>query len=194
MAYGSLVRGGGSLTQGYGCTPFGRACGCEWDCPSRCSSRFGFHAGIDIAASYGAVLLALGYGRVIQIGRLGGACGGLGPYAVGILTGGLMIWYGHASAALVRAGDLVAPGMAIARMGSLGCSTGTHLHYEVLPAGASSGCLSVDPAPYLASWPGAAPPVPVPAPLPAPPAPAPDPMPWAALAAAGLLIAYSTRG
>jgi len=186
------VQGGGTLTQAYGCTAWACANHSEWDCPMRgCGCRFGFHAGIDIGAGYGTLLLAAGYGRVVQIGRLGGSCGGLGPQAVGIQSGAMMIWYGHASQALVRPGDLVQPGQAIARMGSLGCSTGTHVHFEVDPLGNASGCASVDPNPYLSSWPGQ-PPAPPPGPLPVPTPPAASAAPWALLAAAALLI-YAGR-
>src|SRR6266566_1817238 len=121
--YNAIVAGGGTLTQVYGCTAWALANRSEWNCPTRGCGLFGFHAGIDVAAAYGTPLLAVGYGRVLQLGRIGGTCGGLGPYAVGIQSGAYLIWYGHASAALVRAGDLVTPGQAIARMGSLGCST-----------------------------------------------------------------------
>jgi murein DD-endopeptidase MepM/ murein hydrolase activator NlpD len=194
----AIVAGGGRQTQPYGCTAWACANRSEWNCPGRgCRCPFGFHSGVDVAAVWGSVLLAVGYGRVLQIGRLGGSCGGLGPYAVGILSGPVVIWYGHCSSALVRPGDLVSPGQAIARMGSLGCSTGTHTHFEVLPVGASSGCDSVDPTPYLSAWPGqppASPPAPVP---PAPPpglAPPPSPaLTWALLGAAGLAIAYGSR-
>ncbi len=190
MAGETIVQGGGTLTQAYGCTAWGLANRSEWNCPNRNCGPFGFHAGIDIAAAPGARpgLLAVGYGRVMQIGRLGGYCGGLGPNAIGIISGPWAIWYGHASAALVRAGDLVIPGQLIGRMGSLGCSTGNHVHFEVLPIGSSSGCDSVNPWPFLSSWPGQ-PPAPAPGPSPAPISPSSSP--WLPLALAGGLIALA---
>src|SRR5260370_42707995 len=108
MAGERIVQGGGTLTQGYGCTAWGLANRSEWNCPNRSCGLFGFHAGIDIAAAPGARpgLLAVGYGRGMQVGRLGGSCGGLGPNALGIVSGAWGIWFGHASAPLGPGGDL----------------------------------------------------------------------------------------
>lgn len=47
----------------------------------------------------------------------------------------LITRYGHASKTLVRKGDLVKRGQAIAEVGSSGRSTGSHLHFEVLIQG-----------------------------------------------------------
>jgi murein DD-endopeptidase MepM/ murein hydrolase activator NlpD len=43
--------------------------------------------------------------------------------------------YAHASQILVKAGDLIQRGQLIARVGSSGISTGSHLHFEVRMAG-----------------------------------------------------------
>jgi murein DD-endopeptidase MepM/ murein hydrolase activator NlpD len=197
-----IVVGGARLTQGYGCTSWACAYHTEWNCPARCRCSYGFHAGIDFAAPSNSVMLARGYGRVVAIGRLGGSCGGLGPFAVGIQSGGVVIWYGHAARNLVGVGQQVIPDQPIALMGFLGCvfpagAGGTHCHFEVLPVGKSSGCDSVDPGPYLSSWPGqppAAPPSPIPPPPGAPPiTPERRAAPWI-LAAGGLLaLAASSR-
>jgi murein DD-endopeptidase MepM/ murein hydrolase activator NlpD len=178
----AMVQGGGQLTQGFGATAYAASCGCEWNCPSKTAARFGWHAGIDVAAGAGAVLTAVGAGQVVRIGRVGGTCGGLGPYAVCVRSGPIDIWYGHASRALVTLGQWVAAGQPLAIMGSLGCSTGRHVHYEIEPAGMVNGCLALDPWAYVSRWPGSAP---------APPAPPPGPSPrrvGAALVAAGGLV------
>src|SRR5260370_30919173 len=100
----TTVQGGGPVTQEYGCAAWGLANRSEWNCPNRNCGPFGFHAGIDIAAAPGARpgLLAVGYGRVMQIGRLGGYCGGSGPQPLGSLSGARGVLHGPRSAALGR--------------------------------------------------------------------------------------------
>jgi murein DD-endopeptidase MepM/ murein hydrolase activator NlpD len=190
MAFGQLVRGGGVQTQEYGCSRWACANHTEWNCPSRCSCRYGWHAGLDVAAGAGAQLLAIGYGTRVYRTRDPGSCGGLGPYAVCINSGPVDIWYGHCRKDLVGIAANVVPGQPIAEMGSFGCSTGTHVHFEVQPAGSVNGCASLDPAPYLSRWPGAPPVTPPPQPIPgSPPAPGAPDHSWLLLAGAGLLVA-----
>jgi murein DD-endopeptidase MepM/ murein hydrolase activator NlpD len=184
VAFESIVRGGGVLTQGFGETAWARSCGCEWTCPGY--TRGAFHAGIDVAARGSSVLLlAAGYGQVVRIGRLTAGCGGLGPYAPCVRSGGVDIWYGHAKQCLVGAGTFVVPGQPIAVMGSIGCSTGQHVHFEVMPATWDpNGCGALDPWPYVTSWPGAG------------PAPAPPRRvikPWMVLAGGAALILAASR-
>src|SRR5260370_4870127 len=95
MAGETIVQGGGTLTQAYGCTAWGLANRSEWNCPNRNCGPFGFHAGIDIAAAPGARpgLLAVGHGRGMQIGRLGGHFGGVGPNATASIPRPWPIWY-----------------------------------------------------------------------------------------------------
>src|SRR5260370_42057744 len=99
MAGETIVQGGGTLTQAYGCTAWGLANRSEWNCPNRNCGPFGFHAGIDIAAAPGARpgLLAVGYRRGVQIGRPGGYCGGVGPHAIRVISRPRAVWGGHAS-------------------------------------------------------------------------------------------------
>lgn len=190
VAYESIVAGGGVKTQPYGCTAWACANRTEWNCPGRCSCPYGFHAGVDVAAAPGTQLLAVGYGTRVYVPRDPGSCGGLGPYAVCIRSGSVDIWYGHCRRDLIGMAAPVVPGQPIAEMGSYGCSTGTHVHFEVQPAGQVQGCGSIDPTPYLSRWPGS-PPLP-------PGPPPPDAMPtgnrdWLLLAGAGLLIAAAAR-
>lgn len=200
MAYDAIVRGGGVLTQPFGCSSWACDNHSEWNCP-QCRCGFAFHAGIDVAARPGTELLAAGYGDVVAIGRPGGllgcggssSCGGLGPYAPGIRSGNVIIWYGHAQRCLVTRGQRVVPGMPVALMGTYGCSTGTHVHFEVDPVGACSGCQALNPNSYLSSWPGSSAPPPGPGPTPEPsPSPASSAMLWLAAGAAAITL-YAAR-
>jgi murein DD-endopeptidase MepM/ murein hydrolase activator NlpD len=194
VAFETILRGGGILTQEFGQTAYALSCRCEWTCPGYAPGAF--HAGIDIAPRGDRTLLAVGYGQVTRIGRtMPGPCSGLGPFAPCIRSGGVDIWYGHAERALVGVGQFVVPGQPIAICGSVGCSTGTHVHYEVLPAGQDpNGCGALDPWAYVSKWPGVAPTAPNPAP-PAPPKPASTLFP-VALVVAGLaaIIAAGRKG
>jgi murein DD-endopeptidase MepM/ murein hydrolase activator NlpD len=106
--------------------------------PYRETSGFGFrsdpftrrtawHEGADLAAYFGAPVLATapgavtfagvksGYGRVVEI-----------DHGLGFKTR-----YGHLNSITVKAGAQVALGQKVGTMGSTGRSTGPHLHYEV---------------------------------------------------------------
>jgi murein DD-endopeptidase MepM/ murein hydrolase activator NlpD len=98
------------------------------------------HAGLDIAARYGAPVGAAGAGRVVFAGRESGY-GGLVIVDHGGHTDTL---YGHLSALYVRDGQQVRRGQPIGAVGASGRATGSHLHYEVRVNGAP-----VDPGRYL---------------------------------------------
>jgi len=104
------------------------------------SGRSEMHPGVDIAANYGAPVAAAGKGAVVFAGYRAG-------YGLTVVIGhkyGFETVYGHNSSLKVQAGQEVARGDLIARVGSTGASTGPHLHYEVLLNG-----VRVDPAGYL---------------------------------------------
>ncbi len=85
------------------------------------------HEGVDLAGDEGAEIHAAAGGVVKRSGDLGGY-----GNAVEIDHGnGLTTLYAHASDLLVRDGDRVTPGQAIARVGHSGRATGPHLHFEV---------------------------------------------------------------
>jgi murein DD-endopeptidase MepM/ murein hydrolase activator NlpD len=98
------------------------------------------HAGVDMAGAQGEPIYAAASGTVQQAGRSNGY-GNLVELAHGK---GIDTRYGHLSAIVVRAGEHVAQGQLIGRMGSTGRSTGTHLHYEVRIDGQA-----VNPRPFL---------------------------------------------
>lgn len=85
------------------------------------------HEGMDIAAPPNTPIFAAAKGRVIGAGWVAGY--GL---AVEIDHGfGITTLYGHASRLIVQKGQEVLRGDMIARVGSTGLSTSSHLHYEV---------------------------------------------------------------
>jgi len=89
------------------------------------------HEGIDISAPHGTPILAAARGVVTFAGWMAG----LGN-TVEIDHGfGYVTRYGHASKLLVRRGQEVSRGEAIAQVGSTGISTSSHLHYEVRVGG-----------------------------------------------------------
>ncbi len=90
-----------------------------------------FHAGVDIAAAYGRAVPAAEAGQVV----FSGVQGGYGNTVVIEHPGHIRTRYAHLSSATVAAGDQVAAGAVIGRVGSSGRSTGAHLHFEVLQDG-----------------------------------------------------------
>ena len=121
------------------------------------SSRFGpradpfhrtrrMHYGIDIPGRAGTPVHAAEGGVV----RFAGRAGSYGNLVEIAHPGGLRTRYAHLAAILVGAGAQVARGEPIARMGSTGRSTGSHLHFELRANGRA-----IDPLPHL----GVAPPL-----------------------------------
>ena len=76
-----------------------------------------------------------------------------GPNFAKIVTGPkkLATWYGHMQKLTVRDGAQVKVGDIIGEVGTLGNSTGCHLHFEVHPRNQGYGEDPVDPTPWLAS-------------------------------------------
>jgi murein DD-endopeptidase MepM/ murein hydrolase activator NlpD len=99
----------------------------------RLSSLFGKrwgkdHEGIDMAAPTGTPVYAAASGTVIYSGD---QVRGYGNMVVIRHENGLVTVYAHNSLLLVHAGDVVAVGREIARVGDTGRSTAPHLHFEV---------------------------------------------------------------
>jgi murein DD-endopeptidase MepM/ murein hydrolase activator NlpD len=90
------------------------------------------HTGIDIGAARGVNIVAAKGGTVISAGWQGG----YGNAVIIDHGGGVTTLYGHCSKLLVKSGDKVKEGAAIAKVGSTGVSTGNHLHFEVRVKGA----------------------------------------------------------
>lgn len=122
----------------------GTATGFIWPCPdySRISSGFGprpqptpgastNHKGVDLAAPYGANILASADG-VVTTSKYNVSAGN---YIVISHGNGISTVYMHASSLLVSAGETVSQGQVIAKVGSTGYSTGNHLHFGVIKNG-----------------------------------------------------------
>jgi murein DD-endopeptidase MepM/ murein hydrolase activator NlpD len=85
------------------------------------------HAGIDFRGPYGSPIRSAAPGRVSFVGVKSGY-----GNVVEVEHGhGLLTRYAHLAGFAVRVGNRVESGDTIARMGSTGRSTGTHLHFEV---------------------------------------------------------------
>jgi murein DD-endopeptidase MepM/ murein hydrolase activator NlpD len=104
------------------------------------TGQVAFHPGIDFIGSYGQAIMAAASGKVVFAGQRNGY-----GNCVEIDHGnGILTRYGHLSGFVAHAGETVARGQEIARMGSTGRSTGTHLHFEVRVDGRA-----VNPRPFL---------------------------------------------
>jgi murein DD-endopeptidase MepM/ murein hydrolase activator NlpD len=97
------------------------------------------HAGMDLAAAYGAPIVAAADGRVVSAGWHGG----YGRLVAILHAGGVETMYGHMSRIVAEAGSSVRKGQVIGYVGSSGLSTGPHVHYEVLKNGRAVNPLSV---------------------------------------------------
>ena len=112
----------------------------RWPCPAsgRITSGYGNrksptagassnHKGIDISASTGSSIVAAA-GGTVSIATYSYSAGN---YVVVNHGNGLSTVYMHCSQLLVSAGDTVKAGQTIAKVGSTGYSTGSHLHFAV---------------------------------------------------------------
>ncbi len=109
-----------------------------WPTHGRLTSKFGmrqnplgrgrqFHYGIDITNSSGTNIVASAKGIVI----FSGYKRGYGRTVILDHENGYKTLYAHNSKVLVSVGDRVEKGQLIAKMGSTGRSTGSHLHFEI---------------------------------------------------------------
>jgi len=119
----------GRISQLYGCIETAFARRYYSDCNN---GRGGFHNGLDIAAPHGTPAIAAEDGKVIAMGNA--------PSAYGVwLTiehaNGLITAYTHLSVRNVTVGQEVKRGDVVARMGSTGLSTGSHIHFMVYAPG-----------------------------------------------------------
>ncbi|MFV2063427.1 MAG: M23 family metallopeptidase, partial [Chloroflexota bacterium] len=127
----------GTISQPFGCTGFPLN-------PPRGSCRY-FHRGIDIVSGYGSAVRAAAAGVVAYVGWNPWDRGERAFIVVIGHPGGYVTRYAHIVASRkVRVGQFVRKGQIIARMGSTGKSTGTHVHMELL-----KGTTPLNPVAYL---------------------------------------------
>lgn len=91
------------------------------------------HSGLDFPGPIGTPILAAAPGKVVYVGQKSGYGNVVEvDHGQGILTR-----YAHLSGFTTKVGSAVAAGQQIAKMGSTGRSTGSHLHFEVRLNGAA---------------------------------------------------------
>ncbi|MCX7841703.1 MAG: peptidoglycan DD-metalloendopeptidase family protein [Clostridia bacterium] len=89
--------------------------------------KYRMHTGIDINAASGASIIAANKGTVM----LSGWQSGYGYTVIVDHGGGISTLYAHCSRLVAAVGQNVEAGEVIAKVGSTGLSTGSHLHFEV---------------------------------------------------------------
>ena len=112
------------------------------------TGRHALHTGLDFQAQVGTPIQAAA-GGVVVTALMHPEYGNMVEVDHG---NGLVTRYGHASRLLVKKGDFVKRGQALALVGTTGRSTGPHLHFEVLVQGVQQ-----DPRRFLNAAQGGAP-------------------------------------
>lgn len=154
------LRAGQSLRLVPGSTPSATASAAGtadmiWPIDGVITSRFGWrslriggtnnHYGLDLDGETGDPIHSATAGVV----TFSGWSGGYGNLTI-VEADGIEYYYAHASELLVGVGTIVAPGTVIARVGTTGNVTGSHLHFEIRVDGSP-----VDPLPILEARAGA---------------------------------------
>ncbi|HEY3342202.1 MAG TPA: peptidoglycan DD-metalloendopeptidase family protein [Anaerolineae bacterium] len=109
-----------------------------------------WHPGLDIAGHLGNPIYAADSGTVIYAGYSLNNAGqpvGYGQYVVIDHGNGYQSLYAHASQLFVTCGQQVLQGTQIAAIGSVGNSTGPHLHFEIRHGGTALNPWSLLPSP-----------------------------------------------
>ncbi|MGN6332568.1 MAG: peptidoglycan DD-metalloendopeptidase family protein [Motilibacteraceae bacterium] len=89
------------------------------------------HSGMDIAAGYGAPIVAAADGVVVDTSYSAWD----GNVTVIAHAGGLTTWYAHQSSRAVADGQTVRAGQVIGYVGATGFATGPHLHFDTVVNG-----------------------------------------------------------
>ena len=117
-----------------------------WPVSGSISSHFGekrshhYHSGLDIRSPYGTPIHVSRSGVVI----FSGYQRGYGRTVIVDHQDGFSTLYAHNSKNLVNVGDRVSQGDVIAKVGTTGIASGSHVHFEI-----RIDDMAVDPLPYL---------------------------------------------
>lgn len=91
------------------------------------SHRYKMHYGVDIASPHGTAIESPADGVIVYTGY----SGGYGKVVVIDHGYGIASLMAHTSVVEAKLGDRVAKGDVVARVGSTGAASGSHLHYEI---------------------------------------------------------------
>lgn len=105
----------------------------------------GWHTGVDLDAPYGTPTIAVTNAKVLKTGW----AGSYGQQVILGLPDGMQVWYNHLSAIDVVAGEDVAEGQLVGRVGETGNAFGYHLHFEIYLKGHYHYGDSIDPVPVM---------------------------------------------
>jgi murein DD-endopeptidase MepM/ murein hydrolase activator NlpD len=140
-----MVAGSYWFCQGFGCVPqlgfYQVVPGCPPEAPA-------FHTGLDLAAPYGTVIYAAASGTILSAGpdRPTEPANSLIVIQHEGANAGYATQYMHWSISYVVPGQYVVAGQPIAEVGSVGYSTGAHLHFGVINLASAA---NIDPLTWL---------------------------------------------
>ncbi len=124
------IAGGYVVSQAYGCVSLNAGYPSPTFCPS---DRPSFHDGVDLAATAGTPIIAAASGTVSFAGIDPSTASGNSMIVIDLdgSNAGYETVYMHWEKSFVKTGDHVSAGQVIADVGSVGYSTGPHLHFSV---------------------------------------------------------------
>ncbi|TVR70756.1 MAG: hypothetical protein EA415_12595 [Sphaerobacteraceae bacterium] len=140
-----LARGSFRISQEFGCVPFDPGYSQPDFCPP---DRPSFHHGVDFAAPEGEIIYAAATGVVnfAEIDKSNDAGNSVIRIIHDGVNSGYATEYFHWRKSFVEAGDYVIAGEPIGEIGSVGYSSGPHLHFGVFDSGAAE---YIDPMDWL---------------------------------------------
>ncbi len=132
------------ISQGYGCVPYNAGYASPSFCPVNLPS---FHDGVDLASPAGTPIAAAAGGTVTFAG-IDSSASGNSTIVIDLdgSNAGFETIYMHWEKTFVKKGDHVSAGQVIAEVGSVGYSTGPHLHFSVRVAATNQ---TIDPIAWL---------------------------------------------